>query len=82
MIITQKESGKPVVEVWPHLQNELHHFGVDQTMNRLSVDVGDEVTSAQTGLLGRTAILNVLPNHQKQPRAKQVNASDKDFSLA
>lgn len=31
-------------------------------MNRLSVDVGDEVTSAQTRLLGGAAILDVLPN--------------------
>lgn len=63
-----------------YLEDELHHLSVDQTMNRLSVDVGDEVTSAQTGLLGRAAILHVLPDHRKQPRGTQLNTSDKDFT--
>lgn len=63
-----------------YLEDELHHLSVDQTMNRLSVDVGDEVTSAQTGLLGGAAILHVLPDPQKQPRGTQLNTSDKDFT--
>lgn len=66
-----------------YLEDELHHFGVDQTVNRLPVDVGDEVTSAQTGLLGRAAILDVLPhakNHKHrstQTRAATVEQANR-----
>lgn len=45
-----------------HLEDELHHFGVDQSVHRLPVDVRDEVTSTQASLLGGAAILNVLYN--------------------
>lgn len=58
-----------------YLENELHHFSVDQTMNGLSVDVGDEVTSAQAGLLGGAAILDVLPtttNSRGQHRSTRM----------
>lgn len=44
-----------------NLQDELYHFSVDQSVHRLPVDVGDEITSAQAGLLGGAAVLNVLP---------------------
>lgn len=44
-----------------NLEDELYHFGVDQSVHRLPVDVGDEVPGAQAGLLGGAAVLNVLP---------------------
>lgn len=44
-----------------HLEDELYHFSVHQSVHRLPVDVGDEVTSTQAGLLGGAAVLNVLP---------------------
>lgn len=65
-----------------YLENELHHFSVDQPMNRLSVDVGDEVTSAQTGLLGGAAILNVLPNTKnRSSQTTETQASLPRFDL-
>lgn len=65
---TEKEISRPGVYLWntvtkhpsAYFENELYHFSVDQTMNRFPVDVGDEVTSAQTRLMGGAAILNVL----------------------
>lgn len=48
-----------------YLQNELYHFSVDQTMDRLPVDMGDEVTSTQASFLGGTAILHMLPSNTK-----------------
>lgn len=43
-----------------NLEDELYHFGVDQPVHRLPVDVGDEVTSTQASLLGGAAVLNML----------------------
>lgn len=43
-----------------YLQDELHHLGVDQTVDRLPVDVRDEVTRAESSFLGRTVVLHVL----------------------
>lgn len=62
LVITQKWGGTPVVSTPAYLENELHHFGVDQPVDGLAVDVRDEVTGAQTGLLGGAAILDVLPD--------------------
>lgn len=47
-----------------YLQDELYHFSVDQTMDRLPVDVGDEVTSTQASFLGRAAVLHMLTSHK------------------
>ena len=44
----------------PHLENELHHLGVDQPVDRLSVHMGDEVTGAQSRFLGGAFVLHVL----------------------
>lgn len=43
-----------------HLQNELHHFCVDQSMDRLAVHMGDEVTSTKPRLVGWSTILYML----------------------
>ena len=43
-----------------HLQNELHHFCVDQSMDRLSVHMGDEVTGAKPRLMGGPTVLYML----------------------
>lgn len=63
------KSVKPGVYFWnsvtkhssAHFEDELDHFSVHQSVHRLPVDVGDEVTSTQSSLLGGAAILNVLP---------------------
>lgn len=43
-----------------YLQYELHHLGVNQAMDRLSVDVRDEVSLPQPRLMGRTSLLHML----------------------
>lgn len=48
-----------------YLEDELYHLSVDQTMDRLPVDVGDKVTSTQASFLGRAAVLHMLPIHTK-----------------
>lgn len=47
-----------------YLEDELYHFGVDQTMDWLPVDMSDEVTSTQASFLGRAAILHMLSIHK------------------
>lgn len=49
-----------------YFEDELYHFSVDQTMDRLPVDVGDEVTSTQSSFLGGAAIFHMLPIHTKR----------------
>lgn len=45
------------------LKQKLHHLSVYETLDRLSVDVSDEVTCPQSCLVCRTALLNALdPN--------------------
>lgn len=48
-----------------YLQDELHHFSVDQTVDRLPVDVCDEVTRTQSSFLCRTIVLHMLTVSQK-----------------
>lgn len=58
-----------------YLEDELHHFSVDQTVDRLPVDVGDEVTGTQASFLGRAAVLYMLrrtQNIQAHHRAKSI----------
>lgn len=43
-----------------YLQYQLHHLCVNQTVNRLSINLGDQVPLPQTCILGRTAILHML----------------------
>lgn len=43
-----------------YLQDQLHHLCVNQPVNRLSVDVGDQVSLSEPRLVGRTALLHVL----------------------
>lgn len=47
-----------------YLEDELYHFSVDQTMDRLPIDMGDEVTSTQASFLGRPTILHMLSIHK------------------
>jgi len=46
--------------VYLYLQDELHHLCVDQPVNRLSVDLGDQVSLPQPRIVGRTADLHML----------------------
>ncbi len=51
--------------IWEsHLQQKLHHIGVHQTLDALSIHVSDEVTSPQPGLMSRTAVFNALDQRQ------------------
>jgi len=54
-----------------YLEDELDHFSVDQTVDRLPVDVGDEVTGTQGSFLGGTAVLHMLPSNTKYSRSEQ-----------
>lgn len=47
------------------LKDELYHFSVDQTMDRLPIDMCDEITSTQASFLGGAAVLNMLSTHTK-----------------
>lgn len=49
-----------------HLQDELHHLSVDQAVDRLPVDVRDEVTGTQSGFLRRSVVLHVLTGSPKK----------------
>lgn len=51
-----------------YLEDELHHFSVDQTVDRLPVDVRDEVTRTQSSFLGRTVVLYVLIGMTNTPQ--------------
>lgn len=44
------------------LEQELHHLSVDKSLDRLPIDVSNEVTSPQSCLVCWTAILNT-PDH-------------------
>lgn len=48
-----------------NLQDQLHHFCMDQPMHRLTIDMGDEVTLTKPCLTGWTAILHMLPQEEK-----------------
>lgn len=56
-----------------YLEDELYHFSVDQAMDGLPVDVGDEVTSTQASFLGRAAILHMLPIHTKHSNQVDIH---------
>lgn len=44
----------------PYLQDELHHLGVDQAVDRLAVHVGDQVALLEAGVVRRAALLHML----------------------
>lgn len=46
-----------------YLEDELHHFSVDQTVHRLPVDMSDEVTGTQARFLCGAAVLHMLATH-------------------
>lgn len=46
-----------------YLQQQFHQLRVDQTLDRLSVHVGDEVASAEACLVGEAALLHALLAH-------------------
>lgn len=48
-----------------NLEDELHHFSVDQTMDRFAIDMSDKVTSTQASFVGGAAVLHMLPTHTK-----------------
>lgn len=50
-----------------YLQYELHHLGVDQTVDRLAVDMGDEVALPEPRLVSWTALLHVLRVKPEEP---------------
>ena len=43
-----------------HLQQQLHDVHVHQSQDGLPIDVGDQVPSSQTCLLGRASFLHTL----------------------
>lgn len=43
-----------------YLQDELHHLGVDQAVDRLTVHVGDQVALLEAGVVRRAALLHML----------------------
>lgn len=49
--------------VLQYLQQQFHQLRVDQTLNRLSIHVGDEVASAEACLIGLAALLHTLQAH-------------------
>ena len=55
-----------------YLEDEFDHFSVDQTVDGLSIDVSDEITSAEPRLLSRAALLHVLQTHT---RSRSPNSS-------
>lgn len=49
--------------VLQYLQQQFHQLRVDQTLDRLSVHVGDEVAGAEACLVGLAALLHTLSAH-------------------
>lgn len=47
------------------LEDELHYFSVDQTVDGLPVDMSDEVTSTKASFLGGATVLHMLPKRKK-----------------
>lgn len=43
-----------------YLQQEFHHFSVDQAMNWFSIHMSDEVSSFESGFMCGPAVLYVL----------------------
>lgn len=48
-----------------YLQEQFYHLRVDKALDRLSVYVGDEVSSAETCLVSWTALLHALLKQQR-----------------
>lgn len=61
------------------LEQKLHHLSVDESLNRLPVDVSDEVTSPQSCLVCWTALLNT-PDHVVHSVDVSVSHVDSDSS--
>lgn len=61
------------------LKQKLHHLSVYETLDRLSVDVSDEVTCPQSCLVCRTALLNA-PDHVMNGVDVTVSHVDSDGS--
>lgn len=60
-----------------YLEDELNHFSVDQTMDRLAIDVSDEVTSTEASFLGGPTVLHMLPIHKKMLKMSFITQQNK-----
>lgn len=49
-----------------HLEQKLHHLSVDKTVDRFSIDVGDEVSSFESCFMCRAAVFYVLIKQTRQ----------------
>ena len=49
-------------------EDDLHHLRVHQAVDRLSVDVGDQIPLPQAGIVGRTLGLHMLREREKEER--------------
>lgn len=49
-----------------YLDDELHHLGVNQTVDRFSVNVCDQVALSEPRLVGRAAVLHVLKDSEEE----------------
>lgn len=62
----------------PYLQDQLHHLGVHQPMDRLPVDMGYQIPFTQPGLVGWTTFLHVLPTR----RGRLISGEERTGLLA
>lgn len=57
-----------------YLENELYNFRVHKSMDRLSINMCNEISLSQSSLMSRSSILHMLQSNMLEHSKPQISA--------